>query len=133
MSGRTKATQAGEILSLKVRPGDYAAPGGDPLLLLGDTSHLRVRMDVDERDVGELRLGAPAYVTADTYGGTRFGGSVVEIGHRMGRKNVRTDDPTERIDTKILEVVIELAEPAGASGDRLIPGQRVMAYVDRAG
>jgi HlyD family secretion protein len=35
-------------------------------------------------------------------------GKVVEVARRMGRKNVRTDDPTERIDTKILEVVLEL-------------------------
>ena len=42
----------------------------------------------------------------------------------MGRKNVRSDDPTERIDTKILEVVLELDEKDG-----LVPGLRVVAYV----
>ena len=45
----------------------------------------------------------------------------------MGRKNVRTDDPTERIDTKILEVVLELDEREG-----LFPGLRVVGYVDGA-
>jgi hypothetical protein len=43
----------------------------------------------------------------------------------MGRKNIRTDDPTERIDTKILEVVLELDE----SKD-LVPGMRVVAYIE---
>jgi HlyD family secretion protein len=42
----------------------------------------------------------------------------------MGRKNVRTDDPVERIDTKILEVVLELDD-----AQTLVPGQRVMSYV----
>ena len=51
-------------------------------------------------------------------------GLVVEVGRRMGRKNVRSDDPTERIDTKILEVLVELDETAG-----LVPGQRVMSFV----
>jgi len=31
----------------------------------------------------------------------------------MGRKNVRTDDPVEPDDVKILEVVLDLEEPAG--------------------
>jgi HlyD family secretion protein len=43
----------------------------------------------------------------------------------MGRKNVRTDDPTERIDTKILEVVIDLDDT-----ERLVPGLRVTSYID---
>jgi HlyD family secretion protein len=43
----------------------------------------------------------------------------------MGRKNVRTDEPTERLDTKILEVVIDLDDPKG-----LVPGLRVTSYVD---
>jgi hypothetical protein len=44
----------------------------------------------------------------------------------MGRRNVRTDDPTERTDTKILEVVLELEDPAD-----LVPGLRVMSFVER--
>jgi HlyD family secretion protein len=51
-------------------------------------------------------------------------GKVVEVGRRFGRKNVRTDDPVERNDTKILEVVIELE-----GHELLVPGQRVMSYV----
>lgn len=42
----------------------------------------------------------------------------------MSRKNVQTDDPTERIDTKILEVLLELDD----SGS-LVPGLRVTGYI----
>jgi len=51
---------------------------------------------------------------------------VVEIARRFGRRNVRTDDPAERIDTKVLEVVLALSDAAG-----LVPGQRVIGYVAR--
>ena len=54
-------------------------------------------------------------------------GRVVEVGRRMGRKNVRTDDPVERIDTKILEVVLALER-----ADGLVPGLRLMAYLEAA-
>ena len=42
----------------------------------------------------------------------------------MGRKNVRTDDPTERMDTKILETVVQLDDAQG-----LVPGLRVTGYI----
>jgi ABC exporter DevB family membrane fusion protein len=120
-----KAPSAGEILQLKVRAGEYYAPGAsEPLLVLGDTSSLRVRVDVDERDVQRVKAGAPAFVTLNAYPGRRIPGTVVEVGRRMGRKNIRTDDPVERIDTKILEVVVELGERAG-----LVPGLRVVGYI----
>jgi HlyD family secretion protein len=119
-----RAPIAGEVLRVKYRAGEYYTPGGEALLLLGDTSRLRVRMDVDERDIAKVRLGAQAWVTADAFQGRKFGGKVAEIGRRMGRKNVRTDEPTERLDTKILEVVIDL-DPA----ESLVPGLRVMSYV----
>lgn len=123
-----RAPIAGEVLQVKLRAGEYYSPGGDSLVVLGDTRTLRVRVDIDERDVAKAKLGAPAYVVASTFPGKKFRGRVVDVGHRMGRKNVRTDDPTERIDTKILEVVLELEEREG-----LFPGLRVAGYVDATG
>ena len=123
---QVKAPIAGEILWVKFRGGEYYnTQGAFPLLVMGNTQQLRVRMDADERDVGKLRLGAPAYATLNAFPGEKFAGKVVEIGRRMGRKNIRTDDPAERIDTKILEVVVELAEK-----DRLVPGLRVLVFVE---
>jgi len=120
-----KAPIAGEVLRVKYRAGEYYAPqGGEALLLLGDTSKLRVRMDVDERDIAKIKMGAQAWVVVDAFQGKKFGGKVSEIGRRMGRKNVRTDEPTERIDTKILEIVIDLDQAS-----ELVPGLRVMSYI----
>ena len=115
----------GESLQVKVRVGElYSFSGAEPVLIMGDTSHLRVRMDVDERDIARVAPGAPAYVTADAFGSRHFTGKVVEIGRRFGRKNIRTDDPVEKNDTKILEVVIELD-----SNELLLVGQRVTSFI----
>jgi len=123
-----RAPIAGEVLQVKYRVGEYVTPGaGDPLVVIGDTSRLRVRMDVDERDIGEIAPGSKAFAVADAYPSKEFTGKVVNIGRMMGRKNVRTDDPTERNDTKILETVIELDDPKG-----LVPGLRVTGYIERS-
>lgn len=116
----------GEILEIHYRVGEYVQPGGgsEPLVVMGDTSTLRVRADVDERDIGRVAVGAAALVTADAFPDRRVSARVVEVGRRMGRKNVRTDEPTERVDVKVLEVVLELEAPEG-----LLPGLRVMTYL----
>jgi HlyD family secretion protein len=120
---------------VKYRVGEYYNPAGanpasvEPLVVLGDLRAVRVRLDVDERDVARVKLGALGYITLSAYPGRRFAGKVVEVGLRMGRKNIRTDDPVERLDVKILEVVLQVDEPGG-----LVPGIRVTAYVEsRAG
>jgi len=45
----------------------------------------------------------------------------------LGHKNIRTDEPTERVDTKILETLIQL-DP----GTQLPDGLRVDAYIRTA-
>lgn len=123
------APSAGEVLQLPYRVGEYyqaMSQGGtsEPFAVIGDTTRLRARLDVDERDIGRIVVGAKTIVRASAYPGTDYPGTVVEIGRRMGRKNVRTDDPIERNDTKILEVVVALeATPP------LVVGQRVTGYV----
>jgi HlyD family secretion protein len=96
-----------------------------PVVTLADDSILRVRLDVDEIDVAHLHVGQPAFVTAEAYGSQRFTGHIIRVGRILGRKNVRTDEPSERVDTKILETLVEL-DP----GQKLPLGLRVDAYVE---
>jgi hypothetical protein len=74
--------------------------------------------------VSKVQVGQKAYVTADTYGTKKFWGHVVRLGQQLGPKNVRTDEPTERVDTKILETLVEL-DP----GSQLPDGLRVDAFI----
>ncbi len=126
---KVKAPISGEILQIKLRVGEYYNPaGGEALVVLGDTSHLTVRMDLDERDIAKVTVGSAAWALADGFPGRKFTGKVIEKGRRMGRKNIRNDDPVERIDTKVLEIVILLDEATD-----LVPGLRVTAYVAPVG
>lgn len=115
----------GRILRKIRKAGEsVSANGTTPVVAMGDCSRLRVRADVDETDVARLRLGQSAFVKAEAYGERKFTGRVVKIGEALGRKNVRTDEPTERVDTKILETLIELD-----AGQTLPVGLRVDAFI----
>jgi HlyD family secretion protein len=116
----------GTVLRRRMRVGESVSPEvpGLSLFTVADVSRLRVRVDVDEHDVGKIRLGQRAFVTAVAYGDQQFEGRVIRVGRVLGRKNLRTDEPRERVDTKILETLVEL-EP----GATLPIGLRVDATI----
>jgi HlyD family secretion protein len=119
-----RAPQAATVLRVLVREGEYYNPASGSLVTMADLSRIRVRMDIDERQVGQVQVGQAAFVTARAYGDRRFTGKVVELAYRMGRKTVRTDEPTERIDTTVREAVVELDD-----GRELVQGLRVTGFV----
>ena len=96
----------------------------DPIVTIGDKNILRVRVDVDETEVSQVRVGQKAYVTADAFGDKKFWGRVVRVSEQLGPKNIRTDEPTERVDRKILETLVELR-----AGESLPVGLRVDAFI----
>jgi ABC exporter DevB family membrane fusion protein len=117
----------GTVLRKHHRSGESVSNSStvpDPILTIGDRKTLRVRVDVDETDVSKVNVGQRAYVTADAFGKQKFWGHVVRVGQQLGPKNVRTDEPTERVDTKILETLVEL-DP----GSHLPDGLRVDAFI----
>jgi multidrug resistance efflux pump len=85
-----------------------------PLFLLADTSRLRVRAEVDERDIGRVHVGQPVQVTADALGPAVLTGKVVRLSPLMGRRTVVSGDPAEKTDRDTLEVLAEL-DPAPVS------------------
>ena len=117
----------GTVLRKHHRSGESVSNSStvpDPILTVGDKNVLRVRIDVDETDVNKIRVGQKAYVTADAYGKQKFWGQVVRVGELLGPKNVRTDEPTEHVDRKILETLVELDK-----GVQLPVGLRVDSYI----
>jgi HlyD family secretion protein len=118
----------GVVLRRHRQPGENLAllPSPTPIVTVADVSALRVRVDVDETEIAGLRTGLPAWVTADAYGAQRFPGHVIRVGEMLGRTHIRTDQPSERIDHKVLEVLVEL-DP----GARLPVGLRVDAFIAR--
>ncbi|MCW2272990.1 HlyD family efflux transporter periplasmic adaptor subunit [Rhodoblastus acidophilus] len=79
-----------------------------PIAIVGDLSRLRVRAEVDETDIGRIAVGQRVEVTADAYPGKKFGGTVARIAQRLGAKAVQTGRPSEKVDMKVLQAMIDL-------------------------
>jgi HlyD family secretion protein len=75
---------AGTVLTTAIEEGETSAPGA-PLLQLADVSALHVDAEIDEGDLGRVRLGMPADITFDAFPGDRLSGSLYEIAPSVTR------------------------------------------------
>jgi HlyD family secretion protein len=124
-----RAPFAGTVLKRYRKAGETVSDRGDtPIVGFGDSSRLRVRVDVDETDVAKLHVGDRVYFTAPAFGTERFWGRVARIGSELGQKNVETGQPAEKMDSKILETLVDLdGHPP------LPPGLRVDSFIQIGG
>lgn len=109
-----KAPLGGTVLRIFLKAGESVSTVfPQPIISLADTSQIRVRAEVDERDVGRVYLGQSVIVLADAYPDKKFAGRVSHVGAIMGRKKVRTGDPAEKSDRDVLEVLVDLDDTEG--------------------
>jgi HlyD family secretion protein len=122
------APRAGRVLDVNVRLGELTGPDAvKSLVVLTDTSKVRVRAFVEELDAPRIGLGMTASVTADGLPNQSFAGHVISISPRMETKTIHSDRPVELYDTKVREVLVELD-----TRDPMIVGLRVDAMFDVA-
>jgi HlyD family secretion protein len=97
----------GEILQCKVRAGEYAQAGqlAQPLILMGATRQLHVRADVDEQDAWRVKAGAAAVASVRGDSGHRYDLRFVRFEPYVIPKKSLTGDSTERVDTRVLQVI----------------------------
>lgn len=122
-----RAPRAGSILQVNIRPGEYASvtPRNAPMVL-GDVEHLQIRADVDEQNAPRLQPGqsATAYLKGDTTQPIEL--SFVRVEPYVVPKTSLTGGSTERVDTRVLQVIYSFARPV----DRPVyVGQQVDLFV----
>ena len=95
-------------------------------MILGDLDHLQVRADVDEQNAPRLQPGqtATAYVKGDTTQPIEL--TFVRIEPYVVPKVSLTGSSTERVDTRVLQVIYAFERPANRS---VYVGQQVDLFV----
>jgi HlyD family secretion protein len=120
----------GEILQCKVHAGEYAQAGplAQPLILMGGTVRLNVRADIDEQDAWRVKAGAIATGTVRGNTGERLPLRFVRVEPYVIPKRNLTGDSTERVDTRVLQVIFALDR-----GAKVYAGQQLDVFIDTGG
>ncbi|QDU27397.1 Multidrug resistance protein MdtN [Anatilimnocola aggregata] len=122
-----RAPTSGQILQVSVRPGEFvSAPPNKELIVLGDLARLRVRVDIDEQDIARFSKGMPAKAYARGNNIRPIKLNFVRVEPYVVPKRSLTGDNTERVDTRVLQVIYEVDDTAEA----LYVGQQMDVFLD---
>lgn len=99
---RIRSPLDGIVLGRMVNPGEEISRGR-VIFTIAALSRLRVVAEVGEFDVGRIRPGAPAIITADGFSGS-WKARVVKVPHRVVPQTVNPEDPAAPVDIRVFNV-----------------------------
>ncbi len=115
-----------EVLQVNIRPGESVDSAGKALVMLGDVRRKHVRVDIDEHDVPRFRKEGAASGVVRGDGERNFELRFVRLEPFIIPKRSLTGDNTERIDTRVLQVLYEVTSEA----DSIFIGQQMDVFIE---
>ena len=123
-----RAPISGTILQINVRPGEYSSPGSTtPPVILGLTTSLQIRADVDEQIAPRVTQGAKAVAFRKGDSRNPIPLSFVRIEPFIIPKKNLTGTGSERVDTRVLPVIFSFTP---ASTHATYVGQQVDVFIE---
>jgi HlyD family secretion protein len=122
---RVRAAAAGTVLQVNAKTGETATPSPETaLVIVGNLTALQVRAEIEERDIGKVRVGQTAIVRSDAFPGKDFEGKIASLAQILGPSRQGQRGPRKPTDVDVLEVLIDMVgQPA------LLPGMRVDVFL----
>ena len=120
----------GTVLQVNIRVGEFAASSPKTAaIVVGETDKLQVRADVDEQNASRIRPGqrAVAFLKGDRAVALPL--EFVHIEPYVIPKVSLTGASTERVDTRVLQVIFSLSRP---DEPPLYVGQQVDVFIEAA-
>lgn len=115
-----------EVLQINIRPGESVDNTGKALIMLGDVRRKHVRVDIDEHDVPRFRTEGAATGVVRGDGKRQFQLRFVRLEPFIVPKRSLTGDNTERIDTRVLQVLYEVTSNA----ESIFVGQQMDVFIE---
>jgi HlyD family secretion protein len=117
----------GVVLQVNVRAGERVSDrDARALVVLGDISTYHVRIDIDERDIARFREGAPAKAYPRGETAHEITMKFVRVEPYVVPKKSLTGDNTERVDTRVLQVIYAIER----SAHPVYVGQQLDVFID---
>lgn len=127
-----RAPIAGQVLQVRVRQGEFAPTGmgqgggnQDPLMTMGQTDPLHVRIDVDEDEADRAALGKNAVISPRGNAKLRVNATFVRAEPQVIPKRSLTNSANERVDVRVLQLIYALPN----SDHGMFVGQQVDAFI----
>ena len=108
-----RAPIEGEVLAIHTRDGERVGLQG--IVEIGRTDLMYAIAEVFETDIGKVRVGQTATIRSAALS-EPLQGSVEWINHKVGKMDVLGTDPAARMDARVVEVEIRLADSSAAAG-----------------
>ncbi len=125
-----RAPMDGEVLQLNVRLGQYAGVvWKEPMIVLGDSKRLHVRVDIDENDLPYFLPGVEAVATLKGRPQVRFPLEFVYVEPYVIPKQSLTGYNSERVDTRVLQAIYALPDERAVN---LYIGEQMDVYMKAA-
>jgi HlyD family secretion protein len=123
-----RAPRRGTILQVNIRAGEYATLGSaEPLMLLGETEQLQVRADIDEVNAPLVMPQAGGTASIKSLADRTIPLTFVRIEPYVIPKKSLTGENTERVDTRVLQVIYRFDRPSFP----VYAGQQVDVFIER--
>lgn len=123
-----RAPRNGTILQVNIRAGEYAALGSaEPLILLGETEQLQVRADIDEVNAPLVVPHAGGTASIKSMANRKIPLTFVRIEPYVIPKKSLTGENTERVDTRVLQVIYRFERPSFP----VYAGQQLDVFIER--
>lgn len=115
-----RAPADGRIVRRYANPGSGASTlQVTPLFQLQPEAQRIVRAEVEERSLTAVQVGQVVEIVPEADQTAVYPGVVTRIAGVMGSRKLRSDDPSERVDERVVEVVVDAREAPVLVGQRV--------------
>jgi HlyD family secretion protein len=116
-----RAPADGTIVRRYANPGSGASTFSVTAMFQLQPAAMRiVRAEVEERSITQVAVGQKVEIVPESDQKSTYVGEVIRIAGVMGARKLRSDDPSERADERVVEVVVN------AEAAPVLVGQRVL-------
>src|SRR5215470_4686862 len=118
----------GEVLRVNINPGEFALAGtvAQPLIVMGQTDPMHVRIDIDEADISRYRHGARAIASLRGDSVRKLQLSFVRAEPLVVPKRALSGLATERVDTRVMQLIYAIVDDGAA----ILPGQQIDVLIE---
>jgi HlyD family secretion protein len=116
-----RAPTAGTIVRRYANPGSGASTFNvTAMFQLQPDSQRIVRAEVEERSLTQVKAGQSVEIVPESDQEKSYPGKVIRIAGVMGSRKLRSDDPSERADERVVEVVVDAEQAPVLVGQRVL-------------